>query len=117
MLTLPKEATVKQVVLVLVTLCVSSAVAKSEDSVQVALQLGTIIGSEKACHLKLDQNAIRQCINEHVTDADLSFPATLNTMTGGTEYNIESMSESALTAHCTQIRRLVQRYGLSVGSH
>jgi hypothetical protein len=89
------ETIVKSIILVLSTVCLLSTVAKSEDSVQVALQLGTIIGSEKACHLKLDQNAIRQFVNDHVTEADLSFPATLNTMIGGTESNIENMSESA----------------------
>lgn len=56
----------KRIILVFATLCLMSTFAKSEDSTQVALQLGTIIGSEKACHLKLDQNAIKQFINDHV---------------------------------------------------
>lgn len=41
----------------------------------------------------------------------MSFPSTLQLMTGGAEYELEEMSKSALTAHCTQIRRIAKSYG------
>jgi hypothetical protein len=52
----------KRAALVIAALRVRSTVAKCENSTQVALKLGTIVGSKKACQLRLGQNAIKQVI-------------------------------------------------------
>lgn len=87
--------------------------ALGDDSNDVANQLGTVLGSEEACGLAYDQKAIEDFVNDHVKPSDMSFPSMLDTMTRGTKYLIQSMSESALTAHCTQIRRIAKHYGFT----
>jgi hypothetical protein len=84
-----------------------------EDSTRVALNLGSVLGSEKACGLAYDREAINRFIAEHVSATDMSFPSSLNVLTEGTKNQIESMSESSLTAHCTQIRRIAKQYGFT----
>jgi hypothetical protein len=91
--------------------CITSA--RGDDSDEIASQLGTLIGSEAACGLTYDQDAIERFINEHVKPSDMSFPSMLDLMTGGTQYEIKRMSESALTAHCAQIRRIAKQYGFT----
>jgi hypothetical protein len=86
---------------------------RAEDSMNIALELGTAIGSEAACGLTYDQRAIERFINEHVNASDMSFPSTLNMMTMGTKVQIEQMSKSSLTAHCTQVRRIAEKYGFT----
>jgi hypothetical protein len=86
-------------------------IAHSDDSSTIALNLGSVIGSEQACGLTYNRDAIERFITEHVKASDMSFPSTLNMVTMGTKGQIESMSESSLTAHCTQIRRIAKEYG------
>jgi hypothetical protein len=71
----------------------------------------SVIGSEQACGLTYDRDPIERFITEHVKASDMSFPSTLNMMTMGTKVAIKEMSESSLTAHCTQIRRVAKEYG------
>jgi hypothetical protein len=85
--------------------------AHGDDSSTVALNLGSVIGSEQACGLTYDRGTIEHFITEHVKASDMSFPSTLNMVTMATKGQIESMSESSLTAHCTQIRRIAKEYG------
>jgi hypothetical protein len=85
--------------------------AQADDSITVALNLGSVIGSEQACGLTYDRDPIERFITEHVKASDMSFPSTLNMMTMGTKVAIKEMSESSLTAHCTQIRRVAKEYG------
>jgi hypothetical protein len=91
----------------------ASVVARASDSDELALQLSSVIGSEQACGLTYDQDAIQRFINEHVSASDMSFPGNLNFFTIGTKAGIERMSQSALTAHCTQIRRIAKQYGFT----
>jgi hypothetical protein len=88
-------------------------VPKADDSLDIARELGTVIGSEEACGLTYDQQAIERFINEHIKACDMSFPSMLHMMTMGTKYEIRSMSESSLTAHCAQIRRIAEEYGFT----
>jgi hypothetical protein len=85
---------------------------RAEDT-NVALELGTVIGSEEACGLTYAQDVIKRFINDHVKATDMSFPSMLNAMTTGTKYQIENMSKSSLTAHCAQVRRIAEKYGFT----
>jgi hypothetical protein len=91
----------------------AAASGHADDSSDVALNLGSVIGSEEACGLTYDQDAIERFINEHVKASDMSFPSMLNTMTAGTKFQIENMSKSSLTAHCAQVRRIAVKYGFT----
>jgi hypothetical protein len=83
------------------------------DSDDIAQQLGTVIGSEQACGLSYDQDAIEHFIDEHVKASDMSFPSMLNLMVDGTKVEVTNMSKSSLTAHCAQIRRIAKQYGFT----
>ena len=95
---------------VLAALSLVSKSVRAFDS-NVDYQLATILGSEEACGLKYDQSAIESFINKKVDPKDMSFAASLSNMTDGIKFEIKSMSESSLTAHCTQIRRVAKHYG------
>jgi hypothetical protein len=86
---------------------------QSTASVHAALELGSVLGSETACSLTYDQNAIQNYIVKHVDADDMMFATSLN---GETEYaknSTKEMSASSLTAHCTQIRRVAKQYGFA----
>ena len=100
-------------VLLTVVACLASAsaFAGSLDSMNLANELGSIIASEKACGLTYDQAAISSFIESKVSASDMSFPSALNMMVKGNAVQIEDMSPSAKTAHCTQVRRVAKSYG------
>lgn len=80
------------------------------ESMQIASALGTVIASEKPCGLSYDQAAISAYIESKVPADDMDFPGTLQMMVQGQEYNLGQMSESAKTAHCTQVARAAKSY-------
>ena len=71
--------------------------AQADDSFTVALNLGSVIGSEQACGLTYDRDPIERFITEQVKASDMSFPSTLNMMTMGKKVAIKEMSESSLS--------------------
>jgi hypothetical protein len=87
-----------------------SANAQDLASMQVAQNLGSILGSERACELAYDQAAIEAFIEEKVEASDMSFASQLNLFTDGMRYNFESMTDSQKTAHCAQIRRVAKNF-------
>jgi hypothetical protein len=89
------------------------ASAQSFDSMQIAMDLGSVLGSEEACGLEFDQSAIAGFIEDKVAADDMSFASNLQTMTMGQEYQLADYSKSALTAHCTQISRVAKSYGFT----
>ncbi|UWU80723.1 signal recognition particle [Bradyrhizobium huanghuaihaiense] len=78
-----------------------------------ANELGSILASEKVCGLTYDQAAIAAFVEQRVPANDMSFPSTLNMMVTGNAVQIEGLSPSAKTAHCTQVRRVAKSYGFA----
>ena len=78
-----------------------------------ALKLGSVIGSEEFCGLSYDQEAIEAFIEKNVAANDMEFAPTLNTMVGGGEVENREMSPSEKTAHCTQTRRVAKSFGFT----
>ncbi|MFP9138687.1 signal recognition particle [Devosia sp. XGJD_8] len=89
---------------------ISPAAAQDLQSMQVATALGSVIGSEELCELSYDQEAIAAYIESKVSADDMSFPSTLQMMVQAQQYQLTDMSESAKTAHCTQIARAAQSF-------
>lgn len=81
------------------------------QGVLIAEQLGDVLASEKFCSLKYDQGAIAAYITQHVAADDMFFAALLQSQTKGYEMDLDTMSPSAKTAHCTQIDRVARSYG------
>ncbi|MEW6121648.1 MAG: signal recognition particle [Pseudomonadota bacterium] len=84
--------------------------AAAQGSMEVAMQLGSVLASEGPCNLTYDQAAIEAFIEKKVKATDLDFAGTLALMTAGQEVQIKDMSKSALTAHCAQVRRSAKAY-------
>lgn len=78
---------------------------------EVANGLASVLGSEQACGLKYDQSAIERYVAKKVGADDMSFPLLLKSITEGVKAQIAGMSQSELTAHCTQICRTAKYYG------
>lgn len=97
--------------LLLSALAASTATAQDFKSMQLAHELGSVIASEEACSLSYDQAAIAAFIEKKVRADDMAFSGQLNVQTSGIGYQLKSMSASAKTAHCTQIRRVAKSYG------
>jgi hypothetical protein len=63
---------------------------------QVANQLGTLLGSEKACGLTYNHDAIESFIRERIPPTDLDFPELLQIDTSFfANFTIKDMSESS----------------------
>lgn len=97
-------------VIAVIMLIVGPALADT-DSFTLATELASVIGSEQDCGLSFDQPAIEKYIADHVKADDMSFPSTLQMMIPATRYQFASMSASAKTAQCAQVRRIAKSYG------
>jgi hypothetical protein len=78
---------------------------------QLATDLGNLLGSEKFCDLQYDQGAIQKFIESRVKENDMEFTSLLTTMTEAAKLENSDMSPSAKTAHCTQTARVARSYG------
>ncbi|WP_421980506.1 signal recognition particle [Roseibium sp.] len=79
--------------------------------IRTAQALGSVLGSEQACNLRYNQSAIQQFIADHIPASDMQFAGQLMIMTQGSEYELQNMSTSVRTAHCTQTARVAKSYG------
>jgi hypothetical protein len=93
----------------------ATAQTKQLKSMNLALELGSVLAAEEACGLTYDQSAIERFIDKNVPADDMSFPSSLSMMTSGSAVQLEEMTASAKTAHCSQIRRIAKSYGFIGG--
>jgi hypothetical protein len=77
-----------------------------------AQELASILASEQACGLTLDQRGIEAWIAANVAPDDLAFASNLQVMTMGQEYQQKDMTASARTAHCAAVRQAARAAGL-----
>ena len=88
----------------------AGASAVEMGSMQIATDLGEVLGSENACGLSYDQAAIRAFIDQHVQPDDISFPSDLSVMTSAARRELREMTTSQKIAHCAQISRVARSY-------
>ena len=92
-------------------LLAAPAAAQNFQSMQMATDLGSILGSERACRLSFGQAAIERWIDQNVDASDMGFPSTLAMMTQGAEFQAQSMQGNALAAHCRSVERTARHFG------
>lgn len=85
--------------------------ASAQESMRIALDLGTVIGSEKGCGLSFDQAAIEDFIEAKVPATDMEFMTTMNMSASVADDELSGFSASQKTAHCAQVRRVAQANG------
>ncbi|MBN9044651.1 MAG: signal recognition particle [Rhizobiales bacterium] len=89
-----------------------SAAPARADSMVVANELGTILGSEEYCGLSLNQAGIEAYIEKRVRADDTQFAPMLNMMTEGTKVELRDQSPASKVAHCAQVRRSAKAHSL-----
>lgn len=92
-------------------LLISPAAAQNFQSMQMATELGSILGAERVCRLSFDQAAIERWIDQNVDASDMGFPSTLSLMIQGGEFQAQSMQGNALAAHCRSVERTARHFG------
>ena len=107
----PGPGRAMQLLTATVVACFGLSPAFAQDSMRLAIDLGSVLASEEPCGLSFDQKAIERWIEEHVPADDMSFPSNLSMMTGAGQFQIDEMSKSALVAHCAQIERVARTFG------
>lgn len=95
----------------LIPLLIATPAVAQMQSLKLATDIGTVIGSEEYCGLKFDQQAISEYVTEHADKTDLGFASTLTMMVQGTEYNISTLSPSGKTAHCAAVKVAATSFG------
>jgi hypothetical protein len=98
------------VVAVVAVFAFSPAKGQSVATIELAQSLGEIIASEERCALRYDQAAIAAFIESRVPADAMDFTRTLSLYIRDTERRLPNMSESALTAHCAQVRRVALNF-------
>jgi hypothetical protein len=83
-----------------------------EPATNVAVDLAGILGSEEACDLVINPDAVKAYIAERVDPAVIDFASDLRTLSQGAAYNIGQLSPVALVAHCEAVKRSAAHYGL-----
>lgn len=85
--------------------------ARADNSSMIAFDLGDVIGSEKACGLSFDQEAIARFVETKVPSSDLRFTDRMGKSARIMESRIDKFGSSQKTAHCVQVRRIAETYG------
>ncbi|WP_413874125.1 hypothetical protein [Albidovulum sp.] len=94
-----------------VSLFAASASAQDLDTMQIALDLGTLLAAEQKCGLTYDQVAIEAFIDAKVDPGNMSFASDLSMMTSGAKMQLVQMDGSAITAHCRAVSRSAKHFG------
>ena len=81
------------------------------NSMIFANELGTILGSERACGLSYNQDAVQRLIDDRVDPSNLGFASELSTMIMGSEYMANDWSGSAKAAQCRAVENTAREYG------
>lgn len=76
----------------------------------ITIQLGTILGSEAACGLKYDEDAIKAFIVDQIHD-DVSFMSGLKNFIDFAKTEAKERSKSFLAAHCIIVRHAAENEG------
>lgn len=93
-------------------LTVAPAAAQSDlETMTLASNLGTVLGSEQFCGLTYDQGAIGRFIDERAPAGDMGFASFLQMSTSTQSFSNNEMSESARTAHCRAVANTARHYG------
>lgn len=82
------------------------------DRMHVAMSLGDLLASGKACGFEYDREAIFRFIDSKVPADDMKFPSTLDMYTDLAAHNLEKMSQAQLATHCYQIMRSAKANGI-----
>jgi hypothetical protein len=101
----------RYILLILASVFGTMAQSQSMETIRLANDMGTLLGSEKVCNLTYNQDAITMWIDVKVPPEDMSFASALSMMTESTAYGLQDISESARTAHCRSIERTAKHYG------
>ena len=93
-------------------LSTAAAFAQTDTNLSAVENLGTILGSESACGVTLDTTAIKQWIGANVSAEDMTFTDYLGMYTRVTQRSFKDMSPTLKEAHCTQVKRVVEKLKL-----
>lgn len=83
-----------------------------KDPTALAVELGSILGSESACDLDFDNEAIKAYLKDNANPDDLSLPNALSMMTDGTRIQLEAKTPAQLAAHCQLVRQSAGKIGI-----
>jgi hypothetical protein len=78
---------------------------------RIASDLGSVLGSERACDLKFDHNAVAAWIDSNVDGTDMGFAGSLSMMTQGAEYQAQMLDGASKVAHCRAIEKTARHFG------
>jgi hypothetical protein len=96
-------------------LCLATPAAAMTDieETEAVMMLSTLIGSEQACGLTYDQAAIAAWITTNVPPDRLNFAGALQLITQGQQAQVDLMTGSAKTAHCTTVAQSARHLGFT----
>lgn len=101
----------RMVLVVVAAVALASDVARAESALGIALNLGTVIGSEGPCELSYDLAAIEAYIAANVPEADMGFMSAMNNSARSAGRELAEFGASQKTAHCAQVGRIARAFG------
>lgn len=84
---------------------------KAQQSMTMALNIARLLNAEKFCGLSYSQPAIQAWLEANVRPDDPSFHGNLDLFTLQGDSQLQAMSESAKTAHCTLVTKMARHVG------
>ena len=95
----------------LAAMLAATPAAAQLETMQLAVELGSVLGSESFCGLTYKQDRIAAFIAEKAPANDMGFAPNLAMMTQGADFQNQSMTPSAKTAHCAAITQTARHFG------
>lgn len=89
----------------------AAGTACAESGLEMAMNLGTVIGSEEPCGLSYNIGAIERFVAANIPDDDMTFMDSMNASVWAAGEDMQGYSEAQKAAHCAQIRRIALRNG------
>jgi len=96
-------------------LATGAAFSQTIEEQMQAREIANILASEEPCKLSYNQSAIQKLIDAKLKASDINSPVMIPYYTNATAMKIEKISPSQLTAHCVQMKRVSEHYGLLAG--
>lgn len=86
----------------------SPAIAQDRE---LAMQVGSILGSEEPCGLSYSAEGITAYIDREVAADDMEFLGMMDLGASNAEYSVGEMGAGQRAAHCAQTERLAKSLG------
>jgi hypothetical protein len=106
-------ASMKKMLLVAAIAALATPSWAQMNQATLATDLALVLASEEVCQQPISEAGITSFIEKNVPAEDIEFPNKLMSIVAFQKTMVAKVAGAQKAAHCTQVKRIVQSYGLA----